>query len=34
MVSPFRMGRALYFDMLDRGLVDGFSEWEYVHPEA
>lgn len=31
MVSPFRMGRALYFDMLDRGLVDGFSEWVFVH---
>lgn len=30
MVSPFRMGRALHFDMLDRGLVDGFSEWTFV----
>jgi hypothetical protein len=30
MVSPFRMGRALYFDMFDRGLVGGKSELELV----
>lgn len=25
-VTPFRLGRATYFDMFERGLVDGFSE--------
>ncbi|MDQ1344413.1 MAG: hypothetical protein QG650_1134 [Patescibacteria group bacterium] len=29
-VAPFRLGRALYFDMRERGLVDGFSEWTFV----